>query len=428
MAARPELTPRGLGPAGELIALGIDEMPGAAVVVFDRDFCYVLFRGQAVADNTRPTAQAEGQIASEVLPPERWAALEPVYRAALAGQTTMTEVESEDGQRSYLVRTAGVRNPVDGQIIGGASVVTDVTLVRSAERARLASERRSRLTFESAPIGMALEDLDGRFAEVNPALCQMLGRSAQWLLGRSLRDLLNPEDEVADRRLRDSIRSRELASGQGERCLMRPDGEVVWVLHSVGLLTDDHGVAQHHISHYLDITEARGARERMAHLATHDGLTGLLNRSGFLTAIAPILAHPARVGAGLALLFVDLDDFKDVNDWLGHSGGDLVLAEVGSRIRSALRGQDLVARFGGDEFVVLLTGLRRASDAQMIADQVHDRVGSVIEVDGHRIRVRLSIGLAVVGHDERADDALKRADLSMYRAKALGGGQTVLAS
>ncbi len=427
MGSRPELTPLGLGPAGELMALGIDEIPGAAVVVFDLDFCYVLFRGQAVADNTVSTAQAEGRLASEVLSAERWAEFEPIYRAALEGRETTVELEAEDGQRAYLIRTAGVRRPADGQVIGGASVVTDVSALRAAERARADSERRSRLTFESAPIGMALEDLEGRFLEVNPALCEMLGRPADWLLGRGLADLLDPGDLVADQQLRESVRREELETGAAERRLLRPDGAVVWALHSIGLLTDDGGTALHYVSHYLDITEARGTRERMTYLATHDGLTGSLNRAGFAAAVAPLLGHPGRAGAGLALLFLDLDDFKAVNDSLGHSGGDRVLAEVGARLRDALRADDLVARFGGDEFVVLLTGVGRAADAQAVAEQVHERVGAELEIDGQSLSLRLSIGLTAVGADELADVALKRADLSMYRAKGLGGGRTVLA-
>ena len=427
MAARAELTPQGLGPSGALIALGIDAMPGAAVIVFDRDLCYRLFRGQAVADNTVRTAEAEGHLASEVLSPERWAELEPIYRAALAGQETMTHVESEDGQRAYLVRTAGLRDPADGQVIGGASVVTDVTTLRATQRALAASERRSRLTFESAPIGMALEDLDGCFLEVNPALCEMLGAPADWLLGRGLRDLLDPGDVAADRQVREAMESGELESASGERLLRRPDGEVAWTLHSIGLLTDERGAATRYVSHYLDITESRSVRERVMHLATHDGLTRLLNRSGFVAAVAPILGHRARAGAGLALLFLDLDDFKAVNDSLGHSGGDLVLAEVGARLRASVRAEDLVARFGGDEFVVLLMGITCASDAHAVAEQVHANVGAELEVDGHRLRMRLSIGLTLVGSEDLTDVALKRADISMYRAKTLGGGRTVQA-
>jgi diguanylate cyclase (GGDEF)-like protein/PAS domain S-box-containing protein len=291
----------------------------------------------------------------------------------------------------------------------------------------LATERRMRLMFESSPIGMAIESLEGRFLEVNPALCRILDRTAEWLLGHRVRDVLQAGDVGPDLVVRDQGASGLVDQASNERCLLRPDGSQAWALHAMGLLTDDRGRALSFVSHYVDVTEARGARERMQQLATHDGLTGLLNREGFWAAATPIVGHPGRAGTGLALLFIDLDDFKAVNDTLGHAGGDRVLAEIGRRIGATLRADDLVARFGGDEFVALLTTVRGATDAESAARQLHEHVSRPVRVGEHEVTVGLSIGLTVVRPGDLADAALHRADLSMYRAKVDGGGRTVSA-
>jgi diguanylate cyclase (GGDEF)-like protein/PAS domain S-box-containing protein len=408
-----------------LLARGIDEIPGAAVLLFDRELRYVLVRGRALLDNGVDPEEYEGRLAPECLPAPRWASLEPLYRAALAGRTAVTEVDGLVPGTRYIVRTAPVRG-ADGAVIGGASVASDVTELRRAQEARLAGERRLRLTFESSPIGMALESLDGWFLEVNPALCQILGHTQEWLLSHPVADVLDPDDRGPDLVARDQVASGLLGSHSAERRLRRADGSRAWALHAIGLLTDERGAAQHFVSHYVDVTEARGARERMRHVATHDGMTGLLNREGFWTSVAPIVGHPGRAGTGLAVLFIDLDDFKAVNDSLGHAVGDQVLAEIGARIGSSLRADDLVARFGGDEFVALLTAVREPADAAVVADQLHRCVSRPVHVGGGTVSVTLSIGMTMVRPGDLADAALHRADLSMYRAKAAGGGRTVM--
>jgi diguanylate cyclase (GGDEF)-like protein/PAS domain S-box-containing protein len=311
-------------------------------------------------------------------------------------------------------------------VVGGVSVASDVTELRRAERARADSEQRVRLAFDSAPIGMALESLDGRFLEVNPALCQMLDRTSEWLLAHGTRDVLSEGELGPDLVIRDRVASQLVETASSEKRFLRSDGASIWVLHSIGLLTDDRGAPLHFLSHYVDITVARGARERLQHLATHDPTTGLLNREGLGQMLRRITGHPARGGAGLAILYLDIDDFKRVNDTLGHSAGDRVLAEVGLRITSAVRGDDPVARLGGDEFVVLLTSVREPLEARAVADQLVERVRQPMQVGGQEVRVEMSVGIAMLDAEDGAESALERADLAMYRAKEYGGGRAVL--
>lgn len=293
------------------------------------------------------------------------------------------------------------------------------------------------MTFESAPIGMALESTDRAFVEVNRALCEMVDRSSQRLLREGVEGILHPADDGLDRAARAQVTAGAVDSVTSEVRLVRPDGAIIWVLHSLGLLTDGLGGAQHFVSHYADITNVRQARETLQLQATHDPMTGLPNRAGFREGLDRILAHPPRAGRRLAVLFLDMDDLKAVNDEHGHAAGDRVLLMCARRIRSLLRTDDLLARFGGDEFVALLTGIRDPSDARMVAEQVHTVVRAPIPLDdGAEVQVSLSIGIAMVDPadpaamvdpGDPAEAAIRRADKGMYRAKATGGGSTVVA-
>jgi diguanylate cyclase (GGDEF)-like protein/PAS domain S-box-containing protein len=407
-----------------LVALGIDEIPGAAVLVFDRDLRCMLVRGGAVRDDAVFAADWENRRAPEAVPPGRWACLGPMYEEALRGGTSSAEVESPDGSRRYLIRTSPVRAP-SGDVLGGVSVASDVTELRIAQQAQAAGERRMRLTFESAPIGMALEGMDRAFFEVNRALCEMVDRSSEWLMREGVEGILHPADEHLDRAARGQVASGTVDSVTSEFRLVRADGDTIWVLHSMGLLTDGLGGSPQLVSQYADITKGREAREAMRLQATHDAMTGVLNRAGFHEGLDRIVAHPPRAGRRLAVLFMDIDALKAVNDEYGHAGGDRVLVICARRIRSLLRADDLVARFGGDEFVALLSAIEDPSDARLVAEHVHSVVGAPIPLeDGAEVHVSMSIGIALVDPGD-AEEAIRRADRGMYRAKGAGGRRTV---
>lgn len=410
-----------------LVDLGIDEIPGAAVLVFDSSLRYLLVRGSAVGDNGVRAEKLEGRRAPDALPPERWAILRPLYEQALRGGTTSEEVDSPDGLRRYLIRTAPLRSR-SGEVLGGVSVASDVTELRHAQHAVSVSERRMRLTFESAPIGMALESPDRAFLEVNRALCEMVGRSREWLLDHGVAGVLHPADDHLDRAARDQVAQGAVDSVTSEFRLVCPDGETIWAAQSLRLLTDLPGGVPQLVSHYADVTDGRHAREALRRQATHDPMTGLLNRAGFHEGVDRILAHPPRAGQRLAVLFLDVDDLKKVNDEHGHAAGDRVLVASARRLRSLLRADDLLARFGGDEFVALLTGIEDPAGARLVAEHVHSVASAPIPLgDGGEIHVSMSIGVAIVNPGEPAEEAICRADRGMYRAKHAGGRRTVVA-
>ncbi len=162
----------------------------------------------------------------------------------------------------------------------------------------------------------------------------------------------------------------------------------------------------------------------LAHEASHDPLTGLLNRSAFLDVLEESLARSRRVGRSVAVLFLDLDGFKEINDELGHEAGDEILREVGARLRDCVRSADSVARLGGDEFTVVLDGTREHDEAISVADRIDARLQEPTRVDGREVSVRASIGITVsVDGDDRPEELLREADIAMYLAKRASGSR-----
>ncbi len=297
------------------------------------------------------------------------------------------------------------------------------------------------LAFESAPIGMAVEGLDRQFVEVNRALCDLLGCTRQWLLARGIEGMVHPTDQALDRSARAQVASGQVQALTRELRLVRPDKRVLWVQHSLAMLAPDperreagassapdDGGPRLIVSQYADITtRGRQDREDLRFLAAHDPLTGLPNRAGFRAGIEATLAHPPRAGLKLALLSLDLDDFTAVNDQHGHAAGDRVLVTCARRIRALLRADDLVARFGGDEFVVLLTAIGSPGDARHVSEQLRAVLSAPIPLEGgSEVRVTVSIGLTMVEAGDDPEDAIARADRGRDRAKSAGGDRLVV--
>lgn len=268
--------------------------------------------------------------------------------------------------------------------------------------------------------------LDGPTYYMSPYIEELLGVSPQAFLDdESIWDeLIHPDDRERSRLDYEAyLRTGEPASG--EYRYVRPDGRVVWVSDSSSTIRDEDGTARYIQGVMLDITAVKEAELRMEHLAHHDHLTGLPNRALFEEHLSLALLRSRRSGAAVAVLFLDLDRFKPVNDVHGHATGDEVLKQVAARLRAAVRDADLVARQGGDEFLVLLAdvapGVGGAAIDAAIAAVVARIAGALAEpfvlVDGE-ITLSASVGWAVSpwdGHDGRT--LLRVADAAMYRAK-----------
>ncbi len=331
----------------------------------------------------------------------------------------LVEHHRAGGDRYWADVTSTALLDEQGWPIGRLSTVRDVTAERAAAAALQEAEERFRLTFEQAPIGMALVTPDGNFLQVNDALCQMLGRSVADVLALGVFGLTHPDDRDLTQRV---VRQ---ASSQ-ERLVKRylhADGHAVSVRVTANLVRDHTGKPLYFVSQLQDVTEEELSRLQLVQQAFHDSLTGLPNRMLFEDRGGQALARERRQHGLLAILFCDLDDFKAVNDRFGHQAGDEVLRSVAVRLQRCVREADTVARFGGDELVLLLDGVGQPAEATATATRVHDALRKPHSLDGQEVTVGASIGIAIGSWETPSLEALlSEADTAMYQAKSAGGG------
>ncbi len=309
----------------------------------------------------------------------------------------------------------------DGAYVGALALVTDATdRLRQARRLTEANER-FRVVFDSAPIGMALARLDGRLLEVNPALCALLDHALDDLLRLGLHELVAPGDATAVTSMLRTVAEGAPGPVELEVRVRHRGAGVGWVALSVATVNGPDGRPAHLVCHCQDITATRQARENLVHQALHDPLTGLPNRQLLGDRLASALSRRRRRDGPVGILFVDVDSFKEVNDTLGHEGGDHLLVAVADRLRGAVRPEDTVARLGGDEFVVLLTGLEdhgAAAAAAAVAARAKAAVASPFVYRGTEVRPSVSIGVAVAGRPTPTpEELLAAADGDMYADK-----------
>lgn len=282
-----------------------------------------------------------------------------------------------------------------------------------------------RAVFDAAPDGIVVVDRQGIIVGANPALLRLTGYTEASLLERPL-DILLPESARGShgRRLQQFFaHPHERPMGRiDDLTLRRADGCLVPVDIALGLGTWRDGPCV--VAFVRDVTETRRLTERLRHLAAHDVLTGLANRGHLMLQLRQAAAAAVRHGHTAALLLLDLDDFKGINDTHGHPVGDRVLQQVAQRLRETVRTDDVVARLGGDEFAVLLPRVDSPPDALRVADKLLLALGRPMHIDGLQLAVGGSIGVACCPQDARDADALMRdADLALYAAKADGRQQ-----
>ena len=295
-------------------------------------------------------------------------------------------------------------------------IAVDVTERNRAEDRLRDNEERYRLLFERNLAGVFRSTLDGHILEVNDALARVFGYEREELLEQSSYALYFGAEER--HRLMARLREQRTLSNVEVR-MRRRDGSPVWVLENMTLMeTPDGGIIEGTI---IDITERKAAQEQVEYQAYHDVLTGLPNRLLFRDRIGVALAHARRSRRAVAVMFLDLDQFKLVNDTLGHTVGDGLLQAAAERLVRCVRADDTVARMGGDEFTILLSELADTRAAATVAQKVLDTISQPIDVDGHELFVTTSIGISIFPDDGMdAETLLKNADRAMYRAKEAG--------
>lgn len=289
------------------------------------------------------------------------------------------------------------------------------TLEKQAGELRLAGH-----VFDTSREGIIITDPETRILAVNPAFTLITGFSPEDVVGRSPGVLRSgyhtPEFYEA---MWTSI--RDTGSWSGEIYNRRKDGHVYPEQISIGTVRGPDGEVRHYVGTFLDISERKEAESRIRHLAEFDTLTQLPNRALLTDRLSQAIAMARRNGDKLAVLFIDLDRFKNVNDSLGHATGDRILQEVASRLCLIVRESDTVSRLGGDEFVVVVTSLEHAGNAMPTAQKILASLGRPYQIDDHELQLTPSIGIAIYpdnGNDN--ESLLKNADAAMYHAKSSG--------
>ncbi|HYH09443.1 MAG TPA: EAL domain-containing protein [Thermoanaerobaculia bacterium] len=291
---------------------------------------------------------------------------------------------------------------------------------QQAEEARASSEDRFRALVENASEGIALIDARGTFLYTGPSTQRVLGYHERELVGRNFGELVHPDDlETARKNLRLLVSAEDIEL-TGELRLQNQSGEWRWIEGTYKNLLFNPSVRAIVIN-YRDVTERRLAEETLQHLAYRDTLTELPNRFLFHDRLEHALEQGRRRGTGVAVMYVDLDRFKVVNDTLGHTVGDHLLQVVARRLRDVLRSDDTIARLGGDEFAVILPEVGRAEDAGSVGRKLIAALRSPIIVDGHELHVTASCGVAIYPSDGLdVVTLIKHADAALYRSKDSG--------
>jgi diguanylate cyclase (GGDEF)-like protein/PAS domain S-box-containing protein len=337
-------------------------------------------------------------------------------------------VRHHSGEYRWILARATPNYDETGNIVRWFGTSTDIHEQRQAEEALRTSEERLRLALETTALGIWDADLVTGTREWTREARDILGLAPEAPITReTFLDRVHPGDRARMEAKFFAPQPESILSYQEECRIIRADtGEERWVATSGRTLLNTKGKAIRKLGTIQDITARKEAEVEIWRAANHDVLTELPNRLHFQNCLERAFAGARRRSASLSLLLIDLDDFKDVNDSLGHHAGDTLLYEVANRLRSTVRDCDVVARLGGDEFAVLVTEVPKLGGVTGLAETIIRRLGQPFAYDGRTLVIRASVGFAVFPeHDTDPTELMKDADIALYRAKMDGGNQIV---
>jgi diguanylate cyclase (GGDEF)-like protein/PAS domain S-box-containing protein len=329
-------------------------------------------------------------------------------------------VRRKDGRIIWLEIGGAPVFDATGNVVGSIGVHNDVTERRSADEAVRESEARYRLMADNSTDLISRTSKEGVVLYASPAIKSLLGYEPWEVIGHPVFDLIENGDAEVVQAATQSLQSTGPLTFSYRA--VRKDGTRVWFETTSRAVVDPNtNEVIEIVSVSRDISERKRAEEQIEYQAYHDALTGLPNRRLFRDRLTVALAHARRARHPVAVMFLDLDSFKVVNDTLGHSLGDELLKIVGTRLSTVLREEDTIARMGGDEFTVLLANIKSEADAPVIAQKLLDAVAQPLHLEGHELFITTSIGIALHPEDgDTAEALLKNADNAMYRAKEIG--------
>ena len=369
----------------------------------------------------------------ELLGPKVYADSMPYMQRALAGQRQVFErhVVDDAGQERFCIVNY-LPDLEDGRVRGVFVQATEITDRKRMENALFEEKERMRLTLASIGEAVLCTDAQARLTYLNPAAERMTGWQAFDAAGRHIDEVapmqvLQGSASTPASPLRAALAQVQTLGPTRGVALQRRDGQRVDVQESASPITDPNGLVTGGVMVLHDISDTVAMAERMAYLAHYDALTDLPNRVLLRDRVEQALAYAQRNGTSVAVMYLDMDGFKQVNDALGHEMGDLLLVQFARRLCAAVRGSDTVCRQGGDEFVVLLAGPSDADHTALVAEKILAACERGFDLQGRTVQVGVSGGIALYpAHGESFEELSRHADAAMYAAKRSGRGRFYL--
>ncbi len=344
-----------------------------------------------------------------------------IYKTEIPVKSYDLSFIRKDGTRAYNEISVTVLKNAKGEIIGFRGIARDITERKQMEESLRQSEERYRTVIEQIEDGYFETDLRGNFTFVNEAESRNLGYTGEELIGMNRHQYTDEKNVKALFRLFNNVYKTGIPVKTHEVELIKKDGAIAYNEISVNLIRNKNGEAIGFRGISRDITERKRQQEKIHYLATHDSLTGLPNRMMLNQLLSHAINAAKRHNRKLAVFFIDLDRFKIINDMLGHEAGDRLLQEIALRFRQALRSMDIVARMGGDEFVVLIEEIENCEQISTVAHKLMAEAAKPFSLMSEEFRVTASIGISIYPKDgETEQSLLKNADIAMYFAKEEG--------
>lgn len=294
--------------------------------------------------------------------------------------------------------------------------------LQASHDALMLSEEQFRKSFNTAAIGMALVGTDGSWLKVNEALCKMLGMNESYLLSRTFQHITHPDDLELDLELLTSLINGERDHYHMDKRYFHHDGHTLWVTLSVSIVRDAHQRPIHFVSQIEDITERKQHQDEMERMAFFDPLTSLPNRRLIMDRLSQTILRAERYQHTIALMFIDIDRFKWINDTYGHDIGDELLQYVGETVSKSIRRTDTLGRQGGDEFVLILGEIDHPDTVLRIASNIHQSFNALVHLHDQSLKITLSLGIAIRNPVDKLTSQIlmKQADIALYEVKASG--------